>query len=129
MQEVKRSKSVLMKRRNWNTSARRKNDDDSPIDLKKSEFGDEYRKVLDKLLEPKLPDNREFEGDPAYEYAKKAKKLRIVRKVDLIKNTGFNKFLQRTNKTSFIRNMICISNERAHRRFSILEADYKLGIK
>jgi len=104
--DQKRCQSVLESRRNWNTSAHKKGDDDSPLDLNKQVFGHEYRKVLDKLVEPKLPDNREMRFDPAYEYAQKANKLRYIKKVDLLKNKEFLKYLQRQTRTTYIRNML-----------------------
>lgn len=58
--DKKRCQSTLTGRRNWNTSARKNADDDSPLDLSKRQFGIEYRNVLDKFLEPKLPDNRKL---------------------------------------------------------------------
>ena len=124
-----RCQSVIERRRNWNTSARNHSGDDSPLDLSKKEFGVEYRSVLDKLLKPKLPDNRELKGDPKYEYAQKANKLRFNKKVDLIKNSEFLKYLQRKTYTTFIRNMMCIMKERKKKKFSVLEMDTKLGMK
>mmetsp|Transcript_34938 Transcript_34938/g.34614 ORF Transcript_34938/g.34614 Transcript_34938/m.34614 type:complete len:292 (+) Transcript_34938:21-896(+) len=60
--EKRKSKSVIQKRKNWNTSSRKENDnDDSPLDLGKKDFGQEYRAVLDKLLEPKLPNDKELQ--------------------------------------------------------------------
>jgi hypothetical protein len=106
-QNTKRCQSVLAKRRDWNTSsAKCATEEDTQLDLSKKEFGPEYRRVLDKLLEPKLPDNRALKADPAYEYAQKAHKLRIVKKVDLLKNKDYLKYLQRKTKSSFIRNML-----------------------
>ena len=120
----------MLKRRNWNTSSKRgKLNEDSPLNLDKDAFGEEYRWVLDKLLEPKLPDNRELQADPSYEYAQKAMKIRVAKKVDLLKNTGFWKFLQRKTHISHIRNMLWIMKHRATRKFSLLEVDHKLGIK
>lgn len=56
----KRCQSVMIKRRNWNTSSTKSRHQEENLNLDKVEFGDEYREVLDKLLQPKLPNNREL---------------------------------------------------------------------
>ena len=116
----------MVKRRNWHTSSKRERQkDDSPLNLKKNHFGEEYRKVLDRLLEPKLPDNRELQGDPSYEYAQKAMKLRNVKKIDFLKNNKFIRFLQRKTMLTQIRDMMCIMDEKSKKKFSFLEVDYR----
>lgn len=127
--EHRRSLSVMEKRRNWTTSsAKRVNNEDEKLDLKKSKFGPEYRQVLNKLMEPKLPDNSVFKGDPSYEYAQKAQKLMIVRKMDIIKNSFPLRHLRRKTTLNRIRDMLCIMGEHEKHKFSVLEVDYSKNI-
>ncbi|CAI2368268.1 unnamed protein product [Moneuplotes crassus] len=126
---ARKSKSVLLRRKHWNTSSKKGKRSDSPLDLSKKEFGQEYRAVLDKLLEPKLPNNRELKCDPSYEYAQRAMKLRIMKKVDLIKNKGFLRLMRRKTTLADIRMILSIMNSKGKRKFSMLEVDYNLGIK
>mmetsp|Transcript_41339 Transcript_41339/g.47658 ORF Transcript_41339/g.47658 Transcript_41339/m.47658 type:complete len:108 (-) Transcript_41339:67-390(-) len=80
-------------------------DEDLELDLRKQEFGTEYREVLDKLLKPKLPDNRELRGRPSYEYAQKAMKAKGDR-AKYFRTPSQIKHLRRGTKTTLIRDMI-----------------------
>ena len=79
-------------------------------------------------MRPKLPDNRELRGDPSYEYAQKARKLRVVKKIDLLKNSHMLHNLRRKTTINQIRDMLCIRDEKQKRKFSVLEVDKRLGI-
>lgn len=118
-----RCQSVMIKRRNWSTSARHQ-DVDSPLNLSKQNFGQEYLEVLDKLTQPKLPDNREMKGDPAYEYAQKAQKKRRLKKSVVTRD--LIKCVQRKTKATYIRNLITVMQEHKRKKFSLLEVDMNL---
>lgn len=102
----KRCQSVMLKRRNWNTSSVKSRYPEQELNLDKVDFGDEYREVLDKLLQPKLPNNRELCSEPSYVYAQKAMKNRILKKMDILKNPNNLRHLRRGTKTTLIRDML-----------------------
>ena len=119
----------MIKRRNWNTSSLKSRHQEEDLKLERIEFGNEYREVLDKLLQPKLPNNRELWSEPSYVYAQKAMKSRVMKKMDILKNSNNLRHIRRGTKTTLIRDMLWIIKEKAQRKFSVLEVDTRLGIK